>query len=341
MHIQTPGPVTGRITLLGRPESCLYLVDGGKESALLGGSMAYVVPDLMAQVRDMGINPERITRLVIHHTHFDHMGLVPFLKGQWPWLTVTATERGKAQLSRPDVVKAVVSLNRMLLPAEANLFSKEVTASLDAALERSAVEVDRTVADGQTLRCGDLDLEILEVPGHSSCSMAVYIPAEKALSASDAGGIPYGGRVFAAANSNFDLYQESLEKMAALGARVHLSEHYGALTGDAGRGFMQRSMADAAAMRTLLETTWARYRDEQQTVDAMMAEVEAEAGGYFLPREVMAMVLGQMVRFMARTKGGKTPADAGKNGKTGKTDRDGAEKVSPAGEKRVKDDRDT
>ena len=296
MHITEPGPVTDRITLLGREESCIYLVDGGDEAVLMGGSMAYVAPDVMDQIRKFQINPDKISRLIIHHTHFDHVGLVPFLKSQWPWMKVTATERGKFQLARPEVMNAIVSLNRMLLSGKEGMFSKQVDTSLDLEI----MGVDETVGDGDTLPCGDLRLKILEVPGHSSCSMAVYIPGERALAASDAGGIPYGDRVFAAANSNFDLYQASLDKMAALGTEVHLSEHYGALTGDLGRGFMQRSIEDAVRMRSLLETTWARYRDEQQTVEAMLAVVEEEAKGYFLPREVMEMVLGQMVRFMAK-----------------------------------------
>ena len=304
MHITQPGPVTDRITLLGREESCIYLVDGGDELALLGGSMAYVAPDILAQIREFQINPEKISRIIIHHTHFDHVGLVPFLKSQWPWLAVTATERGKLQMKRPEVIQAIVSLNRMLLPGEEGMYSKQINETLDL----DTIEVDETVRDGETLTCGDLNLEILEVPGHSSCSMAVYVPEEKALAASDAGGIPYGDRVFAAANSNFDLYQASLDKMAVLDTHVHLSEHYGALTGEPGRGFMQRSIKDAVKMRTLLETTWARYRNEKQTVEAMLTVVEQEAKGYFLPKEVMAMVLGQMVRFMAKQHRQKTCA---------------------------------
>ncbi len=293
MRIEYPGPVTANITLLGRNESCVYLVDGGDEYALLGGGMTYIVPDILSQVAAMGIDTEKIRQLVIHHAHFDHVGIVPRIKAVWPWIRVIASARAKALLSRPDVVGAISSLNRMLLPETGR---DELNNSLDI----QSIGVDQTLADGEVIQCGDLDLEALEVPGHSSCSMAIYIPAEKALAASDAGGIPYGEDIFAAANSNFDLYQASLEKMAACDTRVHLSEHYGALTGDEGRGFMGKSMAQAVEMRTLLEETYGRHRDEKKTVEELIETILGRASGYFLPREVMEMVLGQMTRFIAK-----------------------------------------
>ncbi len=292
MRVEQPGPVTPKITLTGRNESCVYLIDGGDEYALLGGGMTYIVPDILSQVDALGVDPQKIRQLVIHHAHFDHVGIVPRIKAVWPWIRVIASARAKAQLSRPEVVKVISSFNLMLLPETG-------ADTLRQSLDIQTIGVDQTLADGQEIQCGDLALQAIEVPGHSSCSMAIYIPAEKALAASDAGGIPYGDDIFAAANSNFDRYQASLEKMAAYDTRVHLSEHYGAVLGAEGRGFMAKSMAQAVEMRRLLEETYARYRDEQKTVDALIEEISGRTSGYFLPRQVMAMVLGQMTRFIA------------------------------------------
>jgi glyoxylase-like metal-dependent hydrolase (beta-lactamase superfamily II) len=223
MRIEQPGKINDRITLLGRNESCVYLVDGHTEYAILGGGMSYIVPDVMAQIKAANIEVKKIRRLVLHHSHFDHVGIAPFLKQQWPWIKITASVRAKELLARKDVVTGIVSLNQMMLPKTAQ--QDPVRASLDI----KTIGVDETVAQGDVIGCGDLDFEILDVPGHSSCSMAIYIPEEKVLSASDSAGILFGEMVFAAANSNFDLYQESLKKMAKYQVGIHLFEHYGAL----------------------------------------------------------------------------------------------------------------
>ena len=166
------------------------------------------------------------------------------------------------------------------------------------------MDVEAVVNDGDVLACGDLSLQVLAVPGHSSCSIAVYLPEEKALFASDAGGIPFGDRVFTAANSNFDLYQQSLEKMAQLDVEIHLAEHYGALSGEAGRGFLKKSIAAAAETRKILEAAWAETRDEAKATETVTNLMVADAPYDFLPQEVIAMVAGQMVRFIAKKMGG-------------------------------------
>jgi glyoxylase-like metal-dependent hydrolase (beta-lactamase superfamily II) len=293
MRIEQPGVVNDRITLLGRNESCVYLVDGKDEYAILGGGMTYIVPDVMAQIKTADIEVEKIKRLVLHHSHFDHVGIAPFLKQQWPWIKVTASVRAKELLAREDVVADIVGFNQMMLP-------KKVQNHLHESLDVKTIAVDETVAQGDVLSCGDLDFEVIDVPGHSSCSMAVYIPGEKVLSASDSAGILFGDRVFAAANSNFDLYQESLKKMAEYEVAIHLFEHYGALTQPAGNEFMKQSMADAVIMRQMIEEIYDSTRDEQKTVEALLTEVSKTASGYFLPKKIMAVVLGQMTRFIAK-----------------------------------------
>lgn len=294
MIIKDPGKVTDRITLLGRDESCVYLVDGGDEAALLGGGMAYIIPDVEKQIEDFKIDVKKIRRLVIHHSHFDHVGVIPYFKKKWPWATITASETAGKQLVRPKVVEVIAGLNLAILNDKGmGGRADELGVNVDSII------VDETMGDGDQALLGDLTLQFLYVPGHSSCSMAVYIPEEKALSASDAGGIPYGDYVFAAANSNFDLYQQSLEKMAELDVNVHMAEHYGALTEEDGRGYMKKAIESAAATRRLIEDVYAKTKDEARTTGEIIEVMEKEAAGYFLPKEIMSMVVGQMTRFIA------------------------------------------
>jgi glyoxylase-like metal-dependent hydrolase (beta-lactamase superfamily II) len=169
-------------------------------------------------------------------------------------------------------------------------------------LRFEGIDVEAVAGDGDVLTCSDISLEILEVPGHSSCSIAVYIPEEKALFASDAGGIPFGDKIFTAANANFDLYQQSLEKMAARDVALHLAEHYGARSGEEGRRFLQDAMAAAAETRKALEATYAETGDEAKTAAIVTDRIMAEAPAGFLPREVVAIVAGQMVHYIAKTR---------------------------------------
>lgn len=295
MVIEAPARLTDRILLLGRRESCVYLIDGNGEYALVGGGMAYIVPDLLAQLNRFKIDEDRIKRILILHAHFDHCGIVPFFQKRWPQATVTASETAKNRLSRPNVVASIASLNQQVIEK----FGRQAEAR-QLELSFSGIDVEETVRDGDPIICGALSLKILDVPGHSSCSIAAYLPEDKALFASDAAGIPAGDRIFTAANSNFDLYQQSLEKLAALDIHVLLAEHQGAVVGNDARSYIQRSIDAAARVRKWVENSFQNTRDEKQSTEAMTDFLMKEYALDFLPRDIFTIVVGQMVHFIAK-----------------------------------------
>jgi len=297
MVFDTPGKITDRIWLVGRKESCAYLVGGKNEYVLLGGAMAYVAPDVLEQVEAFGIDEHKIQRIVILHSHFDHCGMVPFLKRRWPWVTVTGSQKSQNLLRKPKVIDSIEIMNQAMI---AHNGLAEQGQTLD--LRFTGIEVESAVSDSEILTCSDLSLEILEVPGHSSCSIAVYIPEEKALFASDAGGIPFGDKIFTAANANFDLYQQSLQKMAAKDVDIYLAEHYGALAGEKGRQFLRNAITAAAETRQALEAVYNETNDVAKTTEVITDGIMADAPIGFLPREVVAIVAGQMVNFIAKSK---------------------------------------
>ena len=311
MVFDAPGKITDRIWLVGRRESCAYIVGGEGEYALLGGAMAYVAPDVLDQLARFGIEEARIRRIVILHSHFDHCGMVPFLKRRWPWAVVTASARSRELLQNPKVVGSIAALNQALIASSGPTGSGR---AMD--LHFDGIDVETVVGDGEILACGGLSLEVMAVPGHSSCSIAVYIPEEKALFASDAGGVPFGDKIFTAANSNFDLYQASLSKMATRDVAIHLAEHYGARSGEEGRRFLQDAMAAAAETRQILETTYAETGDEARTAAIITDRIMAEAPVDFLPREVVTLVAGQMVHYIAKTMATDTASQAANDAQT-------------------------
>ncbi len=296
IHPET-GVVTDRITLLGRLESCVALLDGGDELALLGGGMTYIVPDIVEQLEALGLDESRVKRLVILHAHFDHCGVIPWAKRRFPQAVVTASRRAADLLAKDKVGKTVAQLNEA---ATARAQRAEAVAAVDG--DFAPITVQEAAADGARIPLGDLTLECVEVPGHSSCSMAVYVPELKALFPSDAGGIQYGDFHLACGNSNFDQYQASLERLARYEVDVLVSEHYGAHTDEDARAWLPHALAEARATRSMLEDCVRRHHgDGAAAAEEVADRFVAESPEDFLPREILALVAGQMCRFIARS----------------------------------------
>ncbi len=294
MVIDHPGWVTDDILLLGKTESCVYLLKGADEYVMLGGGCTYIIPDMLEQLKRFEIPEEKIRKLIILHSHFDHCGIIPFFKARWPWARVIASEQAQSLLSSPKVVKSIAFLNEML--AENYGLTRHL---LSLKVDFSGIAVEETAKEDDIISCGPRQLRVLEVPGHSSCSIALYEPGLKALFASDAAGIPFGDQVFTAANSNYDKYMTSLDKMAALEIDIHLAEHFGARTGDDGRIFLKKAMESALKTRNLLEESYRATRNVEKSTKEIVQVIMANRPEQFFPESVIELVVGQMMAYIA------------------------------------------
>jgi glyoxylase-like metal-dependent hydrolase (beta-lactamase superfamily II) len=303
MIVTEPGPVTPRITFLGRSESCIYLVDGGDESLLIEGGMTCLAPDVLRQIDTFGIDESKIKHLIILHAHFDHCGLIPFFKKRWPWATVSASARAKELLSDLEITRRIADLNQATV----------LRAGLEAQARQlgfafTPIDVEKTLRQGDVIPCGDIAAEVIAVPGHSSCAIAVYIPQERALFVSDAAGVRYKDFFLPTANSNFDLYETSLEKMGQYDVDVVLTGHYGGATGAEARSLLPDSLEDSRRDRLVLEASYRRTRDVEESTKELVEMFMEKAPANFLSREVFTIIIGQMLRYIAKSMGDRPPS---------------------------------
>ena len=295
MIIEQPGKVTATITMLGRKENCVYLVDGGDACAILGGGLTALIPDIEAQLAALAVDPDSIKSLVILHSHFDHCGMVPYFKTKWPWLEIVASERARAILSSPKALANIEAFNRRHLQETLPHVDPE-----DMCIAGFTIEVDRVVGEGDDLNCGNVNLQVLETPGHSTCSISLYMPAEKAVFVSDAVGIALDDTILTTANSNFDQYMQSLEKLFALNPEIILSEHRGGRTAADCRKFMPACRQAARDMRALVEESFVRTGDIEKSTDEITDSFMASAPTGMLPPWVVKLVVGSMVYQISR-----------------------------------------
>ena len=112
MRIRKPGKVHDQIWFLGREESGIYLLEAKGGAMIISGGMSYIVPELLQQFKEFGIDEERIKKLLILHSHFDHVGIVPFFKRRHPKMEVCASERGWEILQMPKAIATINEFSR-------------------------------------------------------------------------------------------------------------------------------------------------------------------------------------------------------------------------------------
>jgi glyoxylase-like metal-dependent hydrolase (beta-lactamase superfamily II) len=116
------------------------------------------IPEIQAVLQKHGL---KVTAIVITHAHIDHIG-------------------GAAQLRKftgaPVYLNAQDTLLQDMMEIQAGWLGVETP-------ERA--EIDVAVKDGDRLRLGAAEFQILHTPGHTPGSISVWIPAEKKLVAGD------------------------------------------------------------------------------------------------------------------------------------------------------------
>ena len=294
MRIRKPGKIRDHLWFLGTEESCVYLLEGKSRSLLISGGLSYLVPEILRQFQAFRIDAGRISNLLILHSHFDHIGIVPFLKRRDPGLEILASPRAWDILGMTKAIRTVNDFNRLVAK---RMNREEVYRAYD--LDWREEITGTSLKEGDTVDLGGLGIRILETPGHSSCSITAYVPEIKALFASDAGGIPYKETLLASGNSNFTQFQQSLEKLRGLEVEYACADHYGSIVGQEAGRFIQDTIEAAGRERAFIEEVYRKTGDISSAARTLTADYFETCPDWVVSPEIVEGVYRQIVRHIA------------------------------------------
>lgn len=297
MRYKHAGKIDEGIWLLGTQESCVYLVEGRESSALINAGLSHSLPEFLHQMETWGIKENKIEHLIMLHAHFDHVGLAPYLKRQWPNVSVYASSRGWEVLANP---KAVEVINTFMLKVCRRV--KGNTDVLSAFDWRWRDDVQgECLKHGSRIHLGGRHIEIYETPGHSSCSISAYVPQLKALFPSDAVAIPYRDEYVIAAGSSFESYQKSLDQLALLDVEMLCADHYGYITGQEAKHYVERSKSAANQMMNRLRESLSIHGSIEHAAEHLIHLHFQQRPDYFVHPDILLRTYTQMLKQFSET----------------------------------------
>jgi glyoxylase-like metal-dependent hydrolase (beta-lactamase superfamily II) len=158
------------------------LVIGSQKAAVYDAGMAYCAIGLVENIkRELKGRP--LDYVLLSHTHYDHLGGIPYLRQQWPMLTVFGAEHGKNVLERPGALKAIRDLATNAAKKYLNMDR------LDPDYRDEDLKIDQVVGNGDTILLGDRTIRVYETKGHTNCSLSFFIEEDSILLASESTGV--------------------------------------------------------------------------------------------------------------------------------------------------------
>ncbi|MCF8034181.1 MAG: MBL fold metallo-hydrolase [Desulfarculaceae bacterium] len=242
MSSPTPAPIkiSDHLYQLGTPFYPVYL-SLGAQGMLIEGGTGGTAELIAAQVKMLGIEPERIAYMALTHTHADHIGAVPRLRQLWPHLKVMASPKAAAALAHPRHLEQFLPADRMISKI---LVGMGVIDELPPVLENYDFSVDVVLEEGARIGLGSgIEWHVLLTPGHSACHTSYYESKEQVLALGDMAGYFDPGREIIWPNyfSGLQDYCLSIQKLAILPARLAVLSHNGAVDLGA-RPFLEQAL---------------------------------------------------------------------------------------------------
>jgi glyoxylase-like metal-dependent hydrolase (beta-lactamase superfamily II) len=133
-------------------DSNIIYIDGGDHHVLIDTGTGLNAQKLDQNLRRLGTSAEKITDVVLTHSHIDHMG------GLFP---ILASASPRIHLHREEADRI-------------NSGDMEVTLADTVGAELPPIRIDHPLEEGQTLDFGDVSLQVYHTPGHSIGSICLY-----------------------------------------------------------------------------------------------------------------------------------------------------------------------
>jgi hydroxyacylglutathione hydrolase len=195
------------VYVIGSPSSQdLSMVDAG-----LMGKGGYKIQTL----QKLGIELSDVKRIIMTHTHLDHIGCLKEIRAQIPHAEVWIHEEEAGLIEKGDE-RGVYGMEmfRSMCQTQYGLKSGEFKFT-----------VDRKLKGGETLAIGGLSWEVLHVPGHSAGSVALYDRNQKVLIPGDVVYADYAIGRFDLHGADGSVLKESLLRLAELEVDILLPGH--------------------------------------------------------------------------------------------------------------------
>ena len=296
MRFRKAGKVAENLWYLGREEAGVYIFEGRDDAILINGAMSYILPDVLEQMKAFDINAKKIGKILILHSHFDHVGIVPYFKRKYPGIDVYASAPAWKIFAMPKAIEVMNSYSKL------SAKWRGVESALDASdLDWRDDITGSTLAEGDKIDLGDVTLQIIDTPGHSNCSITAYEPERKIMFASDAAGIPYKDFCFPSMNTNITQYLVSLDKLKPLPVSYLCGDHYGYITGDEASTFLDLTFKEGVKWKAVAEDTYRRHGGDIDAAGKAIADYFYNLmPDYFIRREILEGVFKQMLKFISK-----------------------------------------
>jgi len=198
-------------------ESLLIL--GSEKTALLDCGMACCAGQLIENIKK-GLGGRALDYVLLSHTHYDHIGALPYIKQAWPGVLTAGAEHAGKVLSKQGAIRTINSLSENAF----RLFG----GTGEFHIPGEGFGIDIVARDGDRISLGEEEVVVLETKGHTDCSLTFVLEPLGVMFASESTGVLEAPEeMHVSILKNYRDAMASVEKCRDYGASLIVSPHFG------------------------------------------------------------------------------------------------------------------
>lgn len=220
------------------------LILGTEKTGLYDCGMACFEDKLIANIHKALDNKNRtLDYIFLSHTHYDHIGALPYILKEWPDVKVCAGEKAVRVFASEGARRTMVELGN----AAKEHFDSKVEITADG------MRVDIIMKDGDSVSLGKEKITAFVTKGHTDCSMSYLLEPQKILFASESTGVRNGTTfMYPSILKSYNDAIESAYRMKQIDVNCIIGPHYGAVTQKEMKTFFDEFISAAKAERELI-----------------------------------------------------------------------------------------
>ena len=246
----------------GKGSSESYLIFAGEKTVLMEAGLAYCHDGLVKNIHKALDERGRKTLdyITLSHSHYDHIGALPYIISEWPDIKVIAAEKAKRVFESQGAKKTITRLT----DEAAKNYGHE-----PEFYDVEKLRVDIVVHDGDVIDLGKGEkLKVMETRGHTDCSLTFILEPERIMFSSESTGvIRKEGVITSAILKSYKQAVESAKKCMAYKPDVLITPHYGVMSDDEKLSFFIWFLIAAEREKDYILDSYDKTGSVEKTVD--------------------------------------------------------------------------
>lgn len=270
------------------------LVFGSKKTFLVDCGMAYCGDKVVRNIEFALAMNDRTTLdgILISHTHYDHIGALPYVKKRWPEAIIYGAAKAK---------KVFASTGARTLMKELGTTARNLYSDCKNEIIVDGLGIDVIVEEGDKIPIGNEYFYVLETKGHTDCSLTYILEPRKIMFASESTGVLENPQF--AHTSILKSYKDSIKsalKCKAYGAKHIICPHFGILPDYFSDEYFDVYIKSAEYKKDFLLNLYKKGYTIEQILDEYSKYHWSERRGNMQPKEAFLINAKHMINVILK-----------------------------------------